>query len=822
MSKENFLKDIVIDSDRQDSIEITILGSEGKEETVKIDKSSAGSTFTEYEKRSVIADKISVALNRYGYRSKKLKTSDAESEMEVIEKNGGLFFVSDINKTSGLLSVCPAVSSMMTACYSMKYDDDEVHVTHDYDDRINFSISYILHKINPSYDKNATFEENYKNYVFDASPYVQDFEFTNEKSYLDSITWVILALQTARDLAIIEDPNKRLTLRRFTPEELLDNKRITIEYNEEHQKDTIKELDDGILACVKMVTDMAIEVNDGDDVVSKGWSFTNVNDSDANNTEASLYFSYAASTVFLGLLKGFQKYITIFRKIEDKFVDFLSEDLYYNYWNDWKGVIKAKNEYLAKVKSLTPEDEGYFELTDEQENFLNSLDTIDLDSKVDMANIDFFMNRINGGHRLRNVQHKGNFSRLKRQSLDVAKDVWTTFKDVLGDHFVYPNGKVVDEKSIENSGSSNELFNGLFVCGIILNSGFDMEVEGAEHDLLIDTLQACVQKTQRYYDALERNDEAYKVNNYVLQFIEKDPGNAKLGTILRKSSIKVCSLVPMLLKMNSLVSEYVIQYPQRQMKTHLISIMKNRMVNTLNQSEDVDYVWCWESDGYESITNYYYIDALNAFYNYYDKYEKQYITFDKKVNERILNSVIFQGRIGEEIKKEKDEAKRLVEAANVNAENRIAEIEQAANARIEEIERRNKKLEEEVRSGNIGNQILSAIDLHLDSKEKWIVNTFIDKVSEGFDNETSKYLVDNFVNLISNSFISICDNNNYFDQFIRNTKELKDNVDKFGGTSKIKNKLKDVFSQNFVQILCATILNNSVAQVVEQLEDEDY
>ena len=111
---------------------------------------------------------------------------------------------------------------------------------------------------------------------------------------------------------------------------------------------------------------------------------------------------------------------------------------------------------------------------------------------------------------------------------------------------------------------------------------------------------------------------------------------------------------------------------------------------------------------------------------------------------------------------------------------------------------------------------------HRDGRYMYATNTFIDIVSEGFNNETSKYLVDNFVNLISNSFISICDNNNYFDQFIRNTKELKDNVDKFGGTSKIKNKLKDVFSQNFVQILCATILNNSVAQVVEQLEDEDY
>ena len=72
---------------------------------------------------------------------------------------------------------------------------------------------------------------------------------------------------------------------------------------------------------------------------------------------------------------------------------------------------------MTSEEDLGAKDENsieYFELTDEQENFLNSLDTIDLDSKVDMANIDFFMNRINGGHRLRNVQHKGDFSRLKR------------------------------------------------------------------------------------------------------------------------------------------------------------------------------------------------------------------------------------------------------------------------------------------------------------------------------------------------------------------------------------------------------------------------
>lgn len=819
MEKENFLKDIILNKTKEEAIEITIQGSEGQEEVIKIDKGSTSSTFTEYEKRSVIADYISKALNKYGYRSKKIRANDNESPLFSVEKEGGLFFVSDINKTSGLLSVCPAVSSMMTSCYSMKLKDEGSTVNHEYDIRINLSLSYILEKINPNYDVNLSFEENYKNYVFDASPYIQDYEFTNSKSYLDSITWVILALQTARDLAIIEDENSRLVLKKFKAEELLENKH-TLEYDEKVQKDVIKELEDGILACVRMVTEMAIEDESEKGKYAKGWSFTQVDSKFADTTEPSLYFSYAASTVFLGLLKGFQKYISIFRKIEDKFVDFLDEDLQNNYWNNWKKVIKARNEFIAK-KAKEVNEEDYVPLTSEQEEFLESLDLIDLDSKVDMANIDFFMNKVNQGYTLRNSNHSGYFATLKRQSLDVARDSWNTFKDSIADHFVYPNGRVVDEKSIENSGSSNELFNGLFVCGMILNSGFDMEVEGAEHDMLIDTLQACVQKTQRYYDALERNDEAYKVNNYVLQFIEKDPGNAKLGTILRKSSIKVCSLVPMLLKMNSLVSEYVIQYPQRQMKTHLISIMKNRMINYLNQKEEVDYVWCWETDGYESITNYYYIDALNAFYNYYDKYEKQYITFDKKINDVILNSVIFQGRIGEEIKKEKDEAKRLVEVANEKAENRIKQVEEEANARIAEVEKRNKKLEEEVKTGNIGNQILSAIDLHLDSKEKWVVNSFIEKVSDGLDVESnSNYLVNDFVTLISNSVVSMCEKQGYFDQFIRNTKELKDNVDKFGGVSKIKGKLKETFAQYFVSNLCGMILNNCVAQVVEQLEDE--
>ncbi len=815
MEKENFLKDIVINKEKEDSIEITILGSEGQEEKVKIDKSSTSSTFTEYEKRSSIASKIAIALNRYGYRSKKFKVSDGESILEQIEKNGGLFFVSDINKTSGLLSVCPALSAMMNVCYSMMSKDEDAEVIHDFDDRINFSISYILNKINPNYDKEKSFEENYKNYVFDASPYIQEFEFTNEKSYLDTITWVILALQTARDLAIIEDEKKRLVLKKFENEELLDNKRITIEYDEKHQSDVIKEIEDGIVACVRMTTEMAIDVEKDGVKVNKGWSFTRVDPEYYDTTEPSLYFSYTATTVFLGLLKGFQKYISIFRKIEDKVVDFLPKGFYKDYWNHLEEVVKYKNEYVAN-RTLEARELNEEAFTEEEDAFLTSIDTIDIEDKVEMANISFFMNRINLGKTLRNEEHDGYFSTVKRQSIDVARDMWGTFKNVLADNFVYPNGKVVDEKSIENSGASNELFNGLFVCGVLLNSGYDMEVEGAEHDLLIDTLQACVQKTQRYYDALERNDEAYKVNNYVLQFIEKDPGNAKLGVILRKSSIKVSSLVPMLLKMNSLVSEYVIQYPQRQMKTHLVSIMKNRMINTLNQSEGVNYVWCWESDGYESITNYYYIDALNAFYNYYDKYEKQYITFDKKVNDVILNSVVFQDRIRDEIKREKLKANQRA----LEAEERANQLILEKDNEIKRLEKEAKQKDSEIAKGDIGRRILLAIDNHLDTKEDWIVNAFMGRIKEGIASEgNSDSIVKDFMNLISMSIFSELEKGSYLDNYIKGNQELVDCVDKVGSVSKLKEKIQNVFSRYLTLTLGKEVLDSCINEVVESLDD---
>ena len=79
---------------------------------------------------------------------------------------------------------------------------------------------------------------------------------------------------------------------------------------------------------------------------------------------------------------------------------------------------------------------------------------------------------------------------------------------------------------------------------------------------------------------------------------------------------------------------------------------------------------------------------------------------------------------------------------------------------------------------------MGGTQIYLEVGEEMTVRDLLKSVAVGSANDASVVLaegisgtVDNFVNLISNSFISICDNNNYFDQFIRNTKELKEVLD---------------------------------------------
>ena len=823
---ELYLRDIIkVETNKKES-KIIIQNIHGEQVEVDTTDVSSNSAFIEYRSRTEIADNISSALANK-YKKGKFKFEDDSDIKNKVESSGGLFPLSDLNKTTGLLSVCPAVTALMNACYSMKSKNGKFESNHKNDDKINYCINYILYKINPNYvplDETLDGEtSNFSDYVFDASPYLtdSDYNFTHSKSYLDTVTWVILALQTARSFALIKEKDQRLNLKEFTPREIVESKAMDkIENTDEEQEIMIKKLEDGIVACVQLTTEMAIEQEVNGVIKTQGWSYTGLEyDGMEDETrfnakkalvEPSLYFSYVATTVYLGLYKDFEKYIILFREIENALkegkLDFIPETMREQYWNYWTNIIDLKRVYEK-------ENEGI--LTEEEKTLFQKMDSVLVE---DLHEVKFLMNRINLGYQITNTERKGYLTKIKAQSLDVADIVWNKFKDKIADHFVYPNANIVDEKSIENSGSSNELFNGLFVIGIILNSAYDAQLPEDEYENLIDVLQACVQKTQRYYDALERKGESYKVNNYVLQFIEKDPVNEKLGTILRKSSIKVSSLVPILLKMNNLVSEFVIQYPQRQMRNHLISIMKNRMESNDKSVEDAR-IWLWEGDEYQSISNYYYIDALNAFYNYYDKYEKRYIKFDKAITLALKDSVILNQAVQEDINNARVQAYEEMEAtkkvlndehaATVSEKENIIKIHETT---IQQLAEEKAIIQKEAEAGQIGREILNQIDLHLlnDTSEILMDKIFTlleEKIAMG-DSEIRR----KFLNIIASSILkqALEQDENVINS--GHTKTVTDSIPYMGSE-----QAKEAIVKNFSEGLVKHIADSAIAETVDTI-----
>ncbi len=830
---QDWLKDIIKKTEKTSSkkttkIRISKLDDKGNKtdefEEIAVEGKAANSIFLEYRDKKEIAQEIASATVSNGYKApiaQKSKENDNSVRLESIdsiEKVGKLFYLSNVNKVTGLLSVCPSVVSLINACYTMMDDGSlDWKANHKYDNQINSALSYILDKI---YQK--TSDNWYENYLFDATPYINDYAFTHDVSYLDTITWVIVALQTARTYAIKTDEAQRLNLKKYV---FKDNTDMDVEVKELTHKEILQQIDDGILACVRMVTDMAIDVEKDGKLVCKGWSFTNVKASDAIDTEPSLYFSYAASTVYLGLYKDFQKYIDLFRKLENENLNkFLPENLKKNYWNHFDEVKKAKDEYERKIELSNNDNdlENDYIITDEERALFDEIDEIEIEKgdnpSVDWLNIDFFMNRINNGHSINDYDNADDayYLKLHRQCLDTAEGYWNKYKDNLGDYFVYPNGNIVDENAIRNSGASNELFNGLFVCGIILNSAYDnklCETNSNEKDRLIDTLQACLQKTQRYYDNLERNEEAYKVSTYTLQFIEKDTANAELGKLLRKSGIKVCTLIPMLLKTNSLISEYVIQYPQRQMRTHLVSIMKNRMPAT---NRNGSYQWCWESDGFSSISNYYYIDAINAFYKYYDKYEKQYIKLDEEISNKLLDSIVFQNNVKAKIEKivDIDRNKAHINEEKYKQEN--ADLKQEKDNLEQEKKALQEKYDRLESDSELGIKILKAIDDHMSMQTEELVDKIIDKVLNMLMSSDEK------ASEVSAKIISILQNS-FYDRF--NKKELENkicvgigysNIDKFGTSVDINKE----FKKQYLLAIEKVISDTALAAAIERMKEE--
>ena len=328
---------------------------------------------------------------------------------------------------------------------------------------------------------------------------------------------------------------------------------------------------------------------------------------------------------------------------------------------------------------------------DEVKEFLNYLDDqgrLDLGKKKNgsgmLNSIEFLFYAINGAKPLtrpdKNAyvatagESNGSYSNtpiytiLKEATVSSARHFWegngdNSFKKNMALGPCYSDGSLAVEDSYSRAGHSNVLFNNLFVIGLIINSAYDVDVlktDVAAYNDMLQAFQITVQDTQRRYNQMSRDHTIYKVNSYMLEFSEQvDVENGKIASKLRRVNITGCYLLPILFKTNGIIEDYLIQYPQIEMVKSFKTIIANRK----KKKGSKEYYWVWDKDGYNAISNYYYVDALVTFYRYYNTYEKDFTLsreesnkeIEKLKNEFATSLEELKNQYAEKLRKEKDD-----------------------------------------------------------------------------------------------------------------------------------------------------------------------
>jgi len=513
--------------------------------------------------------------------------------------------------------------------------------------------------------------------VFDASPYEYGssafYKGTNKKdngidgldgrSYIDSITWAVpVFLKIMHVKKTIQETNTQKKREEYLFDEV--------------DREKAKKLTQW---CLNYIIEAVLTDKDKDgNEIPKGWSYTRL--AEPKEEARSLYFTYAASTLYLSFAAEYQDILRAFKRIESNFEEYIKEKckdeesnpdtcekiqklLERKYWEaDFKGeleeAIKITNEWITNDSNNEDEAERFRKAYEEIKKPANK----ELIAEMIYFNDDKRIGsdgKDHSGVKKEDAQERiGALTYLKWTLETISKELWENIGEKLADNFLYDDfiGKEAQTEAIESGGQTNALFAGLMQIGIILNSAYDLIVKTVsqkEYENMQEAFLLHVQRTQRYYEKLEAEGMSFAVESFILRFSEKiEKGDEykdskdssrltdkELAEKLRKQSIRICSLTPMLLKTYNLIAYYLIAYPQKQMGTSLTRIDKKRY----RDKQSKDYRWFWESDDYHAGSNYYYIAAVFDFYEYYDMYEKQYI--DNREN--TIDAIIEQSRYSE-------------------------------------------------------------------------------------------------------------------------------------------------------------------------------
>ena len=553
--------------------------------------------FYQYRPRAYVGTRIYQELiSRYNADGKKITFSDELRE-------------------SGLLSVCQGLSSIVAVIEKLDASSKDQKAL------LDELVTELLGIVEPTPGK----------FRVDASPYLPGAEFFNNHVYIDGATWILSSV-----LGLV-----RLNI---------DGK---YDFNPA-QRDKLISLYNFCLDKVisSYITPMSgfkrVDVNK----FNTGWNFTD------GCEEPSIYFTFAVSEVLIDILTTFENVIRSadVQLVQQTIVDeldtahLLESDRYKRNKDKIDEALRLAfddtevegiGNAMEQFREFSPEEKILIAEIYQKFRFIE--DQCEDNTKKMSQNTDSIQKEIEFFYLLNDGKDPYDgaspYRMLESQCKRSAENIWNLTKDYLAEEFYNSDfSSKVAEANIESSVSSDAVFNVVFAINTIINAGLDEDAEdqinyytlnGTEaynaalvrYDNMRDTLRLAYENCYQFFTSLKKNNKEYKINEYTLNFDETFTKHAQAVRDLRKSRIRVFSLMPLLVRTKTTIGEFLIQYPQYDMMLFLEQILKYRCWDTAESK----YLWIWENDAYSSSSNYYFISALAAFYDYYYKYENVFL-----------------------------------------------------------------------------------------------------------------------------------------------------------------------------------------------------
>ncbi len=550
------------------------------------------------------------------------------SKFQENPKKGSTGFYMDDGKQIGILSQCQSLQALLLLASDFGLDFDDEYIISS--SKTNKTIREIMDMVIEDVIERISVGTESGEYRFDASPYETNL-FTVQYSNIEAITWVI--------------PSFLLALKYHA----------TIGETCKWEKQLVDVISYGMRYINEAFIDSDTEGES--ESLTIGWNFTK------DCQEPSLYYTYTICECFVSFFKTFEEYLT-YKEADRDFENYhipvpkkLSQDFKKHKEDFDKFTQEGDRGYNTKTGKKNAQYDTYNELMLRYREINNGLDKID-------GTI---------------------YGELEQKCKRVSKEIWRLSKKDLADSFYYNDLHTkITEEELGMATTSDALFNTVYIINILLDSGLDEDfkrdgeiakrrgdseaIDKAEREYnnLFDSCQLAVQKAFRTYEKLQTDNKEYIVDQFLIGFNEKFTKHSSLIKDLRKRRMRVFSLMPLLIHTNNIISDYLIQYPQINMRKYLGYILDNRY------EENGENRWIWEKDGYFSCSNYYYVAALGEFYSYYETYESKFIVnfnnnedqenkIIKETEDRLLSSSGKLGELSREIQRRDQEIKKLTE-----------------------------------------------------------------------------------------------------------------------------------------------------------------